>query len=122
VRRREFITLLGGAVAAWPLAVSAQQAVMPVIGFLHSSSPDAYADRLRVFRQGLKDAGFVEGENVTIEYRWAEPQWPRLDRTLPADCRNIESCFEPTRSFLNLLSGAKRRLPAALPFVNYAAR
>ena len=79
IRRREFIALLGGAAAAWPLMARAQQQpAMPVIGFLHSATPEAFADRLRAFHRGLKDTGFVEGENVSIVYRWADNQLDRL--------------------------------------------
>jgi len=72
MRRRQVIKLLGGAAAAWPIAASAQQRTKPLVGFLGSDSPDLYGDRLRAFRQGLKETGYVERENVAIEYRWAE--------------------------------------------------
>jgi putative tryptophan/tyrosine transport system substrate-binding protein len=78
IRRREFITLLSSAAAAWPLTARAQQPAMPVIGWLDPRSPNVSAELLRRFRQGLKEIGYVDGENVGIEYRWAEHQIDRL--------------------------------------------
>ena len=78
MRRRDFIKIISGSAAAWPLAASAQQPAMPVIGFLNSTSLEGMAGRLGEFRQGLKENGFVEGENIAIEYRWAENQIDRL--------------------------------------------
>jgi putative tryptophan/tyrosine transport system substrate-binding protein len=83
MRRREFISLLGGA-TAWPLAARAQQPALPVIGFLHVAFPGPYTQHLAAFRQGLKQSGYVEGQNVAIEYRWANNEPDRLSE-LAAD-------------------------------------
>src|SRR5580692_10181614 len=78
MKRREFLTLIGGAVVMWPLATRAQQPNMPVIGFLNGGSPDGYATYVTGFLHGLNETGYVEGKNVTVDYQWARGQYDRL--------------------------------------------
>jgi hypothetical protein len=139
MNRREFITLLGGAVV-WPLAARAQQSAMPVVGFLNSASPEAFPDRLRAFHRGLKDTGFVEGENVAIVYRWAENQFDRelhvlragtesevttafatlQDRRVGALVIGPDTFFNSRIEQLAALS-VRHRLPAVYQFREFAA-
>ncbi len=112
-QRREFIKLLGGAAVTWPLAAHAQRpANLPTIGFIGSDSPDPYADRLRAFRLGLKSAGFIEGQNVAVEYRWAEGRNEKLP-ALTADLvhRQVSVIVAPTTPSVLAAKAATKTIP-----------
>jgi ABC-type uncharacterized transport system substrate-binding protein len=112
VRRREFITLLSGA-AVWPLAAWAQQPAPPIIGFLEIRPPETIAERLRAFRQGLKETGYVEGENVAIDYRWAE-QTERLPELADQLVRRPVAVIVTAAGFATALAakGATTTIPS----------
>jgi putative ABC transport system substrate-binding protein len=122
IGRREFIATLGGAATAWSLAARAQQSAMPVIGCLSTGSPESDAVHLAAFRQGLGEIGYVEGQNVTIEYRWAEFQYERLSAMAadlvrrPAALHSITSSAR-SRAEHEATSGAMQRLLPMTPMV-----
>jgi putative ABC transport system substrate-binding protein len=114
MRRRDFLTFLSGATAAWPLAARAQQPAMPMIGFLNPTMPETVADRLRQFHRGLKETGYVGGENVAIEYRWAEGENDRLPELAAELVRrpvSVIAAFAPPAVF------AAKAATTAIPIV-----
>jgi putative ABC transport system substrate-binding protein len=120
MRRRDFIALLGGAAVAAPLGAAAQQAAMPVIGFLHSASPDAYISQVKAFHQGLKKTGYVEGQNVVIEYRWAENEIDRLSALVGDLVRRKVSVIAAGGSPASALAAKSATTTIPIVFMNAA--
>src|SRR5215510_10720912 len=114
MRRREFISLIGGVAATWPLTVHAQQPALPVVAFVRDGSPDANARYVAAFRKGLNDSGSVEGQNVTVEYHWLEGQYDRLSSLL-ADLVRRQVAVIATLG--NLTSVAAKAATAVIPIV-----
>ena len=114
MRRREFISLIGGVAATWPLAVGAQQPAMPVVAFVRDGSPEANARYVAAFRKGLNESGYVEGQNVTVEYHWLEGQYDRLP-TLLADLVRRQVAVIATPG--SVTSVAAKAATAAIPIV-----
>ena len=115
MRRREFVSLFGGAAAAWPLAAWAQQTI-PVIGYLHSASPEPYAAMMVAFRQGLAEAGYLDGSNVAIDYRWAEGQFNRLPMLAAELVASRPAVLVVVEAMFRLLPPRRRR-PVFRPYL-----
>jgi len=118
MRRRDFITLLGGAAAAWPFKAHAQQPAMPVVGYLNNGSPEADASRLTGLRRGLNQSGYVEGRNLVIEYRWAGNQADRLP-ALAADLVQLRVAVIVTPGLVATL--AAKAATTSIPIVFLSA-